>query len=455
MTVSTDSAVRSTRILVPIVLFLALFMNWLVTGPEAERQYLLTFLGLFPKYSIILVELSALLLLLSVFRDIRTNPESVDLLLKIAGVAAAVVLVHLPLTLFYGGSPVNFGIGFRNYFGFMPVLLVGFTQTLKGEDVKKYLVFLLILCLIQFPISVLQFREVIGSPDVIATFRESAFDRVSGSMGGFGANLLSMILAACASVLYAFSLEARKKWLFYAGILVLIAPMILSEAKGGLIYLVVLGLFFFLKSDIGIKQRIRLVVVFFLVISVFMVAYAVLLGTGRAIWSVDFLMEYLARTRDLSFDVRLNRLDALLYSVQTIWDQGFSLIFGVGLGNATRNNFIGGDGAFYSFGTDRNFLNRGLLEIGFLGFFLLGMLLVAVYRRVKAVYLNSPDRTLRQLAFGFLGVLILIPFGMVHEDMQTRVQYAYPFAYCLGILLGEYARMKRRAMTSAAEEVTA
>jgi hypothetical protein len=427
--------------LIAAEIVLVLFLNWFVRNPDPS-SYGLSYLDLLPKQTIVFVELVVGIVALSVFRQAVREQDSVLHFIERAIVVSSLIILFLaPFSLLGGNTLVNFFLGVRNYFGFIPMLLVGYATSLWRRPIMPFLKLILLCAFIQVPITIFQFIHAISS-EAWLRVGGTLFDVVSGSMGGISGNLLAIILSTTMAMAYAIFDEqpGRGKFaLFVIGSLSL--PMVLAEAKGGFLFLVLMGVFFVLTNRTSVRAALIRMSAFAAAIAAFVLLYVNLLDLDREIWDLGYYIEY-EFSKGASIERRLSRFDAVGYSFDVIWNHGVAIIGGVGLGNATRNSFGGGDGAFFSFYTDIHFWNRLILEAGLVGLGVVVSALGLLWRRARQLYLASSDPLVRGIARGYMCALLIAILAGFYADSFARVQYSYLFGFISGYILGEWKNLR-------------
>jgi hypothetical protein len=427
--------------LVAVQLAMVFFLNWLAKNPD-PTIYGPSYLNLIPKQSILLVELLQLALLVVLFKKaVVLGGATLGMIEKLSAICAALLIFFAPFAFLYDATPINFAVGIRNYFGFIPLLVAGYYISTEGKAARPLLKFILACGLMQLPITAIQFAYALQSSSWLRT-QGTVYDVVAGSMGGLAGNLLSIVLASIMAVAYAVldELNARK-WILAGLVCALTIPMVLSEAKGGVLFLAIIGLYFVVTHRSDLKAKLMLFGVFGAALVGFVVLYVSLLGLERQIWDLGYFVEY-ELSKGSSVEKRLSRIDVVGYSLEEVADEGISIMGGLGLGNATNNSFGGRNGKYFSFYTDIHTWNRLILEGGLagIGIFLAGG--IFLWRRGSFLQRQSPDVFVRGFARGYLCLLLIGLFSGFYTDFFTRVQYSYPFALVTGFLLAESHRIR-------------
>jgi len=414
---------RFERYYIYLILTLALTLNWIVDGSSSFGKTDLN-LGLLPKKSIIVIELLQVLLLARlILRHFKQRIIQISLLL-LSVIVGFEFVIHVIL----GNNITIFISGVRYYFSFFPLFLLGYIFGARKLTIKKEMRWLLILILIQIPVSIFQFFE---AQVKLAGSGLLFFDAISGTMGGFAPNLMS---AVCCIGIFYFLIDYldNKKVLSLVLAILLLIPPIISESKGIFLLLVVSG-FFLIKS-----YKLNLVRYFLFFLGVALVGmistslYSFLdFGSAQNI-DPEFLLEYIQKE---SGSGRLSRLDSIFYAFQQIFEEQ-SPLFGMGIGSANGNP-IGANPKFNDFFTIRHSVDILITETGIIGLSALILFIIYTARKITLLIKNPlvGSYELRLLRLG--GILIVIlTIGIFWVDILYRVQFMYPFGLIIGYIFG-------------------
>ena len=413
-----------------INIIFAITLNWFSRNPDFI-SYGFSYLGLLPKQAFAIVEVLSILIFLIILPKIRKQKEFVYSFIIIV----LILLFYLPYTFIKGGELVHYILGVRNYFSWLPILFGGFYLSYKNEPIKPFVTLILILGLVQLPVTIFQY---LFSFSFIV--RGTIYDVVAGTMGGIAGNLLAIILTSIALFVIYFYLKYKKTWYLIA-LIALLIPTVLSEAKGVYILLILGIMYILVFGSITIAKRFTVVFwgSFLMLILVF--AYINFVDFDRNVWDPSYYLEYEV-SKNSRVDGRVARHTSMVITNDAITKEPLGVLVGVGFGNASINNLFGQNGSYYSFYHILHFWDRYLTETGYLGvLFLLGMIIKCIFM-MKYLEKKSPNKYISTLAGAMGSVLFICILAGFYTDHLNRVQYTYPLTLVLGYLIGEYSKIK-------------
>ncbi len=414
-----------------INIILAIVLNWFTKNPDILR-YGFSYLGLLPKQVFGLVEVISILIFLFILPYISKKKEFVYPLIILAGV----LVISLPYTLFWDGKIVHFVLGVRSYASFVPIFYGGYYLSIKGYSIKPYTSLILILCFIQLPVTLFQYLFSLS----IVTNIGTKYDVISGTMGGIAGNLMSVLLTSVALVLIYFYFQNKKKWLLL-GVVALIIPSILAEAKGVFVILFIGVVYFLLVGKIKVSKKIGLILGSAIMFALLVAMYINFVDLERDVWDPSYYIEY-ENKKNLRIDGRVARHTSIVLAFELIASNPPGLLFGLGLGNASLNSLVGSNGPYYSFNTILHFWDRFIIETGLLGVFIMFYMTWKSIMMLKYLERNSNDKFIATIAGGMAVVMLVGIISGLYIDHFNRVQYSYPLSLILGYLYSEYRKIK-------------
>jgi hypothetical protein len=437
------------------ILFLALF----------SLDYLANELQLIsPKVAWAPELISGIVLALVLFR--ATATRSVALQRKYGVVFALFCLCVL------GGIIVNFVeaapifAGLRTYFKYAPFFLLPAVYDYSDKELTAQLKFLLALALIQCPIAVYQrFIEFAGI---------GSGDSISGTL--LISSALSIFLISAISVLFAFYLRRRINIVSFLLIVIfLFIPTTINETKGTLVLLplaLVLTVLFFPTKSIHLRRQLLTVCALGLVfVGSFMIVYDHLYTkvggvSGEEIgiidrFAIDALKSYLAGDVQVEKDVlnpiadklglgpdmpeqRIRRLDSMRIVFEVLQEEPVKFIVGLGIGNVAESAIGGFSGAYVHYralGSQINTVSHMLWEVGLLGFLLLLIFFLLIFK--DALQVRNRDDLAGTLASGWLGVVAIMIVSLAYKNLWNFQTILYIFWYLSGYLAANRYRELR------------
>jgi hypothetical protein len=371
----------------------------------------------------------------------------------VAGAVGAIVLVRLVATQRIFAVPLKYLIAFlgfcyvvvsaavlndvsaavtfagvRNYFKYVPLFLLPFAYVYSPNDVRKQLMVVLLVALVQIPLSFFQ--------KFVEYSWENTGDVVNGTMGAGGSGRLSIFLVATITMVVAQFLGKRISfgWTLVLGLLLLlpttinetkITPIILLLGLGGLLYAK--------RRQISAKQMVLIGASALVMLSIFVGVYNVVyksdegymgrvtsnpaqLGLSGARANLDSLRSALSRQRETMIVGRpsslfedqswVGRFDGMTMPLQAFLPNDLvHFCLGLGIGNTTST--FGGRAAYTFLGTlgsAETTVTQLMWECGALGTLLFLSFIALVLKDALAL---STDIEWCEVASGWTGVTLL------------------------------------------------
>ena len=418
--------------LIYLNLVLAITLNWFTKNPSILTHGF-SYLDILPKQAFGIVEVISILIFLGILPYLSKQKVFILPLALLIGYLA----VSLPYTLIWDGKIVHFIIGVRSYVSFIPIFYGGYYLSQKGYSIKPYVILILILSLIQLPVTIFQYVFSL----TLLKRAGTQYDVIAGTMGGLAGNLMSILLSSTALVLIYFYFKYKKK-IILIGIASLIIPSILAEAKGVFIILFFGLSYFLIAGNLKVNRKIGLIFISIFLFTFLSFLYVSFIGLERDVLDPEYYVEY-ENKKNFREDGRVARYTSLILATELIASKPPGLVFGLGLGNAAKNNLVGQDGPFYSFFTVLHFWDRFIIETGFFGVFVVFFLIIKSIMMLKYVEKKSNDKFLSVLAGGMTAVMFVSIIAGVYTDHFNRVQYSYPLALIIGYIYSEYLKIKK------------
>jgi hypothetical protein len=387
----------------------------------------------------------------------------------LAGAAAAVVVgtgVHQRFRdvrpvywLVFGGLAVNLlcgtivntvdagptFAGVRTYLRAIPLFFLPAVIRFSEQQVRAQLILILGFALVQLPIAFNQ---------RLATFASGYLsgDRTFGTLMGSGH--LSIFLICVASVIFAFYVRRRLRFIPMLVLLtIVLTPTMLNETKAA-IFLLPLALF-----TVGVvgatENRARRAVLALATTAVFLVAFVPVYDYFvKPRWGYGivefFTMEgrvenYLDNDAEVGSHRGAGRVDALRVPLGVLSRDPSLLAFGLGAGNVSLS-------ALGPQFTGEHFQRYGYLvvsqaslllwETGVLGLSLILLLLGMLWS--DASKLSRGTDFFSTLALGGMGVIVVIAASLPYSEMSESGALSFLFWYLAGLIAAERARALSR-----------
>ena len=334
-------------------------------------------------------------------------------------IVGAILLLHMILGAISNSVPPGaFVGGLRAYFAFVPLFLLPAVYEFSEEELKNYFKFVLLLCLVQVPISVYQrafIFPVTPTGDVVRGMFPSGAIMSTFLIGGI-AVLLAMLLRGRLSKLSFFALTTT-----------LTIPMWINETKGTVV-LFPIAIFAVAMFFSDPARRVRVFVLSLGVSIVFVVAFAVAYdyffpkeGSRNAL--VEFFSEdalnNVYKDQERPKIGAVGRLDSVLYAYKELSDDFTKVAFGLGIGNVSDPEtfeVIKGDyGDHYEqYGASTTTYASLLWQTGVLGILLTWLMLWLILNDARRVA-QEPGWS-GAMGLGWTGVVSMLPVAFLYKD---------------------------------------
>jgi len=451
-------------------------------------DYMSLALGLIPRQFTWLPEVISLGILFYIFVKMLREKELIPILGQTQLVIFFIVLTVLGLVINRVGIPVALA-GIRNNLKYLPLFFLPFFHRFDKDFMRKFLVFLFILALVQLPVTVIQ-RIVYKIP---------SGDFIGGTLGARSTGILSVFLVLCL-VFWSFSfIKGKLKPLVYvAGFAGLLLPIGLNETKISYFMLIAafLCVFLFTRQK---REHIRQILIVFLCLAV---GLPLIIGMYNRLYVQEPTKEQIDKKqevvqKDLSeemagkqeqkslspdkqqvqkapslpdasqkenkkplktkieryFDPRLilyiihrreirksgalNRIPQVIFAFNHIKKNPARLLLGVGAGNASDSFFEKARGEYHKeFGDldiGNNLLSRMLWEYGLIGTFL--FFSIFVYFFIKAWGLRKSDDIIGVTASGYLVLIVVFCITSIYFNTMLINLSGYLFWFLGGYML--------------------
>jgi len=358
--------------------------------------------------------------------------------------------------------------GIRNNLKYLPLFYLPFFYKFDKSFLQRFLAFLLLLALLQFPLALIQ-RIV---------YKTTSGDPIGGSLGAQSSGKLSVFLALCL-VFWSFHyIKSRLKTPVYVlGFIILIMPMGLNETKISFFILPVAFVCIFLFTRYK-KMHIKKILIVFvcfslgmtLIVSLFNHLYVQEKKTDKKVvtkkinsspknelklsespvlkekkparykaikyFDPNRIMAILYKNKILKRGA-LNRIPQVIFAFNNIKTNPARLLLGVGAGNASDSFFEKGRGKYHKkFGDldiGNNLLSRMLWEYGLIGTFLFFAIFVFFF--IKTWVLRNNDDIIGVTASGFLVLIVIFFITSIYFNTMLMNLFGYLFWFLGGCML--------------------
>lgn len=403
-------------------------------------DYLFNILHVIPRYFTWLPEVISLFLCLiiilriAIYKDIKVSAQYLILVFcYVLNLLCGIILNSVPSEAII--------IGLRDYFLFLPCFLFPLVYDFTDTQIKKQLVFILILLYFQVPIALYQrlflFKTTFTGDVVTGTF--------------WGPAPLSLLIIAGICILYAFYLRnsiSLKAFLLLSFFLFI--PAMINETKAT-VFLLPAGLFsasFLEKSQnpfSKIKNIFIMIFILGLLLTVFTMIYNTfykdeeksrrgLLTHLESIYQGKSYLYWGDRAEDEN-DRKVGRVDAVVLAYKNLSKDVGTMIFGMGMGNAHSTDLS----AFgikrinvNEYGGELNVISSMLWEAGFLGLLLYICFLFLFLR--DTISLKESSDFFGTFAVGWISIIAMMFINLIYRNTFHMNQINLLFFYFSGLV---------------------
>jgi hypothetical protein len=349
-----------------------------------------------------------------------------------------------------GAGPVFAGM--RTYLRAIPMFFLPAVMALDDKKLKRQLMLILLLSLVQGPLTVYQRTHSQAEGHITG-------DLTIGTL--MNTNYLTVFLVCVACVLAGMYLRKRISLLkFIVLVLLVLVPTTVNETKGTVV-LAPVGLLTTFIVGARPGKRVSNALIALLVISVFgSIFLPVYDYYSRQRWGyglVDFFTMqgrvegYLEKRHAAIGAPTAGRVDAIVIPLEELAHDPPELAFGLGVGNAS-DSALGTQFTGHYFRRFEPFrLSTGallIMETGLLGLTLVYVLYWLIFRDVRWVATHHQGLT-GALAVGWMGVVAVITIATFYTNVMSSNALSFLFWYFSGYVAAKHAAPVRHAARAA------
>ncbi|MCZ6594936.1 MAG: hypothetical protein O6943_08480 [Bacteroidetes bacterium] len=373
---------------------------------------------------IIILLLLTKLIVLSVFERKKLQSTPIDLLVLLFFFAAitSMIINNIP-------PIIALVTGFRKAFISFILFYVVVNLDFHENFYKKIINFLIVIALLQVPITLLQ---------TFVWFPGQSVDYRGGTLGVNATGATALWVSGIISIIIAFSLNNPKmKWQKFF-VTILLIPTFIGRALA-VLYFLPTTLLFLLSHGASKKLGKYL-----------MTGCAILILLGAAdyvnesVFGDKLGFERLYLTPNYAVDYEsvaaeggsyMGRLQIINYTNQLL-AQKTSLFLGLGPGAGGHSEWRGLQGTQYTEFTDfaRTQLSRTLIEFGFFGLLVNFLIIYQVYRMNKKFFVKIDDIYWKSVSHGFFGIIFLFTAATVYANIWYSTPIAFSFWFIAGAI---------------------
>ncbi len=413
-------------------------------------EYLLITLGVPKAIATVPLELlSGITVLVVIARAI--SKKTVALHFKYILVFSFLLLLIMAGLIINQVQPGSIFYGIRAYFRFLPFFFIPVVYQFSDEQIKKFLMLVFFLILIQIPFTFYQrfieFRHLVTG------------DVITGTFPGAG------MLAICSIIPIIFLITSYLREKISLKLLLVLAPLFiipaaLNETKAALFFLplLLIGPILFIEN-----RREKLKKIFPVIISgsVFIILFVVIYNINynrhyggnilNMIFEEGHIEGYLSRgattKSDGTKEGEVGRLDSVSLPFQVFSNQPIKYLFGVGIGNAISKHTSELTAGSYSYKFRKHrgqmtVASQLIWEIGLVGFLIIILILFLIFRDCLA--LRHGDHTENDIALSWITVLFIMLIMLFYNNSMATQQIGFLFWFLSGYVVAQRYRKDKK-----------
>lgn len=401
-------------------------------------------LGMLPHFTTYFAEIFAGIFSIAIVL-IAARQRRIDVDGKILLIMAFLVAAYLASAIINDLSAGVIIGGVRKHLKFLPFFILPMVYRFTNEQIRKQLIVLLGLSLVQSLVAFYQ-RFVKYASD-------TSGDMIGGTLGANSSGILSVWLACAITVVFSFYLAKQLKGRTLIVLLIVLAsPMMINETKISffLIPLALLIPAFFSSSGEGRVWRVALSIGATATIFTALVFVYDSFKPNKPIsdwFMADDATEYVYRGSTVGGgrdDVK--RLDAIRIAYKKLQYEN-ALAFGLGPGNVSPAFARQYEGKYFRryqhFMPAKAQLSLSMWETGLIGSALLVLLAVTSGGMAYRLARSCPDDLYRALALGWGGVTVMIILSLAYFATFVINLFACLFWFYSGTIVAKYSRQRR------------
>ncbi|MFZ5518011.1 MAG: O-antigen ligase family protein [Candidatus Zhuqueibacterota bacterium] len=384
---------------------------------------------------IIIIALTAKMLYLQArkSRFKRTTLDTIILAIVTLGLLSA-LYNHVPAPTFI--------FGFRNFFKYVLLFYILRNVELDSKFYKPIVMAMFALALIQIPVTIAQTIKfgIIG---------EDVADNVSGTLGWKATGAMAMLMSFAISMMIGFYSQTRKR-IFLLLTIGFLLPMILGSGQFGFYIAPPAVVLCWLAGHRWTwKNILKLPLIFMMMglIGWFAIKYHDIRYEGN----FEKFLRSPEKLYQLNMELRkegaFGRFQVVKVANDLLARNGLNLLIGYGPGNASESFF-----KKYSGKLDQQHMGRKIggiqftaiiLEFGYVGLLLYGILFYKLWRMSRRVYRRVNDPFWRAVAVGYVGMLFSYVVGIIYNPVWFYDVLAFPFWFISAalVILDETAKI--------------
>jgi hypothetical protein len=352
--------------------------------------------------------------------------------------ASIVLFAFILISLVLNNNPLPTALkGIVKQASFILLFFVVANANLSESSMKTMLGAIGIIAVAQIPASIIQYYFIYYQSD--HGFRAD----LSAGLLGYNSGAINAVFMTCIfAVLFGMIISYGFTLRFGLLSSVLLVPIILSDARAGLVFFLFTGAFLATlmhRSESGKRMRnMRVALVILAILAIGVVQ-------GASPRQIAFLTNpgsvYEYSIKPLANKEGLGRLQSIGFVHKSIGKSVKSLVVGLGPGSITRTQFLGGKGLFYEENIEllRHYNSYAYvtIELGYGGFLIFLYMFYKMFSFNKVFSTKVNDKYWRAISIGYSGII----FTIVYSVIYTRSWIHPALAFCMWFLGGAICRV--------------
>jgi len=348
--------------------------------------------------------------------------------------------------------------GLRNYFKFLPLILLPAVYRFSDRQLRILLGIFLMIAALQVPLAF--FQRFVQFSD-----RMHTGDPITGTVSTSS----SLTLVLCLAITLVMTLYVHRKIALSVALVLfcyLAAPTAINETKATLLLLPIaaLGPFFLAR---GVEGKWRKAAPVLGICALGMVAFAAVYNIliearwqGVAIdefFTSGYWEFYLYRGVEAeSAPAHIGRLDSIILPISYLSNQWMQLLFGFGIGNVSPAFLPGMEGAYFwtyqGYGFGMTAIGDLLWETGVVGLSLYLLLFVFIWRDSRRYAITDEDA--RWYGTWWSICIVIFAFGLTYKSILNFNELGYMLFFWSGIIASRSWQLRYLADSTAISQAT-
>ncbi|MCF6235461.1 MAG: hypothetical protein L3J70_03665 [Gammaproteobacteria bacterium] len=348
-------------------------------------------------------------------------------------------------------QPGSIFYGIRAYFRFLPFFFIPIVYHFSGEQIKKILVLILLLILLQIPLVFYQrfveFSHLVTGDVITGTFPDAG------------------MLAICSIIPIVFLITSYLRNKISLKLLLILTPLFiipaaLNETKAALFFLplLLIGPILFIENR---KEKLKKILPVIISGTVFIILFVVIYNINynrhyggnilNMVFEEGHIEDYLSRgattKSDGTKEGEVGRIDSFTLPFQVFSNQPIKYLFGVGIGNAISKHTSKLTAGNYSYkfrmhGGKMTIASQLIWEIGLIGLLIIILIFFLIFRDCLA--LRHGNHTENDIALSWITVMFIMLIMLFYSNSIATQQVGVLFWFLSGFVAAQRYRKDKK-----------